>query len=906
MKSFTILMFCLLGISILSANTVSVDDLDFLIEREQYHLIDKYWEDISRFSSSSNIAERKLLLDYAQRTDKLELASDLHYSIARDFASLEDGLQWLILQSAVEADSTDIWLKTMLLSNSFKTVVDSLVFAFYATANQDQDLLARIEALPEYNDVIESSAKSLLDEISSQASSYEAIELIEYFYSSYPASKWHQAAFYLHLNHLANLKDYPEMQRVIYANQNRSAAHAYIAALFWMSPNARRDQCAEASAPILNQNLVYRAQKALYAAVQADGAVVLYDAYDKDYWQSRVNLQLLKSIYYYKLSGYESSDTPFGSLYGDEPHLIGLYPKQDKEMAALFDVLDKIHFGTNDKGELAEYYYWKGKVNALFNTKKHLQQAIRDFGQCLIYGSPRNRYDRDAQEMIAQILQKQGIRQSPLEYLRQAFAYQGIIFEDTHAFPNHRYTRVALADYDNDGLLDILFNGSDIYRNLGSFNFSAVSDSGAVARLQGNGGLWADFNKDGTLDFVSISHAADGNGDSLIKGQGKGHFVKVNEKAGEIDNGYPTEGAAFIDIDGQGYPSLYLANYETWQQRSGYPDNFYYNDQSYFSDESVKRGFHLPSYTVDPGLAGRGVAPADFDNDGKQEILVTNYRLTRNFLYKQADSLFVDVAALYGVAGHYKNGYYGHSIGADWADIDNDGDLDLFIANLAHPRFIDISDISQLFRNDGLQSRVIGADTLYYWLFTDITQTAGITFDELHSDPLFFDADNDGYVDLFITSVYENDRSYLYRNNGDGTFTDVTYLSGARIFNGWGCAAGDLNRNGKLDLVIGSGNGSKILANVTPNTNKSLILKPIHKGSAIDLIPVSENIPEHPNSPAFGARVELWKENARGKRQTLIRELSSAKGTTSQNAPELHFGLGDAVKWGFKLWRPEQ
>ncbi|MCD8480043.1 MAG: hypothetical protein LRZ88_07330 [Candidatus Cloacimonetes bacterium] len=88
----------------------------------------------------------------------------------------------------------------------------------------------------------------------------------------------------------------------------------------------------------------------------------------------------------------------------------------------------------------------------------------------------------------------------------------------------------------------------------------------------------------------------------------------------------------------------------------------------------------------------------------------------------------MDVAALYGVAGHYKNGYYGHSIGADWADIDNDGDLDLFIANLAHPRFIDISDISQLLRNDGLQYRVIGADTLYYWLFTDITQAAGITF----------------------------------------------------------------------------------------------------------------------------------------------------------------------------------
>jgi hypothetical protein len=906
MKSTMILLFCLLGISMLSANALSADDLAFLIEREQYQLINKYWDDFSRFSSSPNITERKLLLDYAQRTDNLELASDLHYSIARDFASLEDGLQWLILQSAVEADSTDFWMKTLLLTTSFKTVADSLVFAFYATANQDQDLLTRIEALPEYNEVIESGAKSLLDEISSQASSHEAIELIDYFYQSYPASKWHQAAFYLHLNHLANLKDYAEMQRVINANQNLSAAHAYIAALFWMSPTARRDQCADEADSVLNQNLVDRAQKALFAAAQADGAVVLYDVYDKDYWHSRVNLQLLKSIYYYKVSGYESKGVPFGSLYGDEPDLIGLYPKQDKGMEGMFDVIGQIHFSNNDKGELAEYYYWKGKVNALFDTKKHMQQAIKDFGQCLIYGSPRNRYDRDAHDLIAGILQKLGIQQSPMEYLRQVFDYQGIVFEDTHAFPNDRYTRVALGDYDNDGMLDILFNGSSIYRNQGSFTFNAVSDSGAVARLQSSGGLWADFNKDGILDFISISHAADGNGDALLKGQGGGHFVKVNAKAGEIDNGYPTEGAAFIDIDGKGFPSLYLANYETWQQRSGYPDNFYHNDGGYFQDESFRRGFHFPVYAVDPGLAGRGVAPADFDNDGKQEILVTNYRLMRNFLYKQADSLFVDVAALYGVAGHNKKGYYGHSIGADWADIDNDGDLDLFVANLAHPRFIDISDISQLFRNDGLQHRVVGADTLYYWLFTDITKAAGITFDELHSDPLFFDADNDGYVDLFITSVYENDRSYLYRNNGDGTFSDVTYLSGARIYNGWGCAAGDLNRNGKLDLVIGSGNGTKILANVTQTSNRSITLKPIHKGCAIDLIPVSEEMPDHPNSPAFGARVELWTENTQGQRQTLIRELSSAKGTTSQNAPELHFGLGDAVRWGFKLWRPEQ
>jgi hypothetical protein len=889
-------------LSVLGA--VPADDLRFLMDREQYHMIDKYWSDFSALAASSDIEERKLLLEYAQRDNKLDLASDLHYSMARDFASLEDALQWLILQSATEVDSTELALKATILARAFTAPADSLIFAYYASGDGDEALLSRIQTLPQYNDVIEASAKSYLDEISSSASSYEALELIGDFYASYPASKWQQAAFYFELMHLSNLKDYRAMQGAIYEQQFSSPAHAYIASLFWMSPSARRAQCESDSTSILNQNLVYRAQKALFVASQYDRASVLFDDYAKGEWASRVQLQLAKSIYYYKVSGYEDTHTSFGSLYGDEPGLIGLYAKPTKDFDGLFAALDKVKFTHNDRGELAEYHYWRGKANALFRNDKSRKAAIEDFGKCLIYGAPRNPYDANALDMIARLLEGLGIQQSPLEYLRQTYGYQGITFEDSNG-PDLPYSRVAIADYDNDGLLDLLYNGNHIYHNEGDMYFKALSDSGAVASLNSNGGLWADFNLDGKLDIMSISHDADGNGEALLKAQGEGMFVKVNERAGEIDNAYPTEGAAFIDIDGKGYPSLYLANYETWQQRSGYPDSFFYNDGGYFTDQSARRGFLEPVYATEPGLAGRGVAPADFDNDGAQEILVTNYRLNRNFLFKQTDSLFVDVAALFGLTGKYKDGYYGHSIGADWGDIDNDGDLDLFIANLAHPRFMEISDVSQLLRNDGLRSRVVGADTLYYWLFTDITKDAGITYDELHSEPLFFDADNDGDLDLYITSVYENERSYLYRNNGDNTFTDITFLAGARVYNGWSCATGDLNRDGKLDLVVGSGSGSKILANVTGTRNRSITLKPIRKSGEVDLVYYAADMPDHPNSPAFGSRVMLWKEGTRGKRQVLIRELSSAKGTTTQNAPELHFGLGEANKFGYQLWQPQ-
>ena len=92
------------------------DDLRFLMDREQYQLIDKYWSDFSALAASPDIGERKLLLEYAQRNDKLDLASDLHYSMARDFASLEDALQWLILQSATDIDSTELALIATRLS----------------------------------------------------------------------------------------------------------------------------------------------------------------------------------------------------------------------------------------------------------------------------------------------------------------------------------------------------------------------------------------------------------------------------------------------------------------------------------------------------------------------------------------------------------------------------------------------------------------------------------------------------------------------------------------------------------------------------------------------------------------------------------------------------------------------
>jgi hypothetical protein len=160
-------------------------------------------------------------------------------------------------------------------------------------------------------------------------------------------------------------------------------------------------------------------------------------------------------------------------------------------------------------------------------------------------------------------------------------------------------------------------------------------------------------------------------------------------------------------------------------------------------------------------------------------------------------------------------------------------------------------------------------------------------------------------LDLFITSVYENERSYLYHNNGNGTFTDVTWLAGARVYNGWGNACTDLNHDGKLELVVGSGSLTKVLLNSTSNLNKSMIFKPIWEGKKVSLISSYPAMKKQPNTPAFGSRVILTLKRPDGSKYSLIRELSSAKGTTSQSEQIIHFGISKNKVVDYKLFQPQ-
>jgi hypothetical protein len=198
--------------------------------------------------------------------------------------------------------------------------------------------------------------------------------------------------------------------------------------------------------------------------------------------------------------------------------------------------------------------------------------------------------------------------------------------------------------------------------------------------------------------------------------------------------------------------------------------------------------------------------------------------------------------------------------------MDNDGDLDLVSANLAHPRYIEVSDMSMLLRNEGAPN----------WHFTDGRAAAGIKYAETHSDPVWWDVDSDGDLDLFVTSIYQNCGSFLYLNNGRGHFQDVTWLAGARTFNGWGCAACDYDHDGDLDLAVGSGSGFSLLRNDgiwgAQRTRHWLQVRAEGVGS---------------NTAGIGARVTVTR---RGVSQT--RDVEGGRGTTSQSSLVSFFGLG--------------
>jgi Tol biopolymer transport system component len=254
-----------------------------------------------------------------------------------------------------------------------------------------------------------------------------------------------------------------------------------------------------------------------------------------------------------------------------------------------------------------------------------------------------------------------------------------------------------------------------------------------------------------------------------------GTFTDVGASAGVTTTAAGTC-AAWADYDNDGDLDLLLVNGSDILYRN--------NGDGTFTDMTATAGVTDSGH----GLAG---VWADYDNDGDLDLYVANYRGEPNRLYwNNGDGTFTDVADAAGV------NLAGDEISAIWGDYDNDGYVDLFIANDRSNIPVENS-ANVLYHNNGNGT------------FTEATASAGI-------DPLvgiisagaaWGDYDNDGDLDLYVSNQAEAGENNLYRNNGNGTFTDVTSAAGVNgTDDSQGCAWGDYDNDGDLDLLVVTGN----------------------------------------------------------------------------------------------------
>ena len=401
--------------------------------------------------------------------------------------------------------------------------------------------------------------------------------------------------------------------------------------------------------------------------------------------------------------------------------------------------------------------------------------------------------------------------------------------------------QACFVDIDNDHFTDIICGGV-IWRNERGKKFTNVGSASNVVA--------ADFDNDGNVDLFSWSQRR------LMRNTGGGKF---------IDHPLPTlpesvsRGACWTDFNNDGFVDLVIGGYEDWDRGITFPTFFLRNDA----------GKSFSMFTSVAAFRTRGVTAADYDRDGSSDIYMSNYRLQANNLYvvgKDAKAIR-DIAPERGAVATSGGFDGGHSIGAGWGDIDNDGWLDLFAGNFAHVDSRGDQPKSRFLRNTGPAGKFV---------FDDIG-ACGVFYQESYASPALADVDNDGRIDLFFTTVYGSasfgrpNNPVLLRNSGACWFSDVTAAAGVSgIEPTYQAAFADIDNDGLLELA----SGGRLFQSASVPGNHWLGVQLIGNGRTV-------------NRSAIGAQVVLTVG-----RQRLVRQVEAGTGEGNQNDLRLHFGLG--------------
>jgi len=472
---------------------------------------------------------------------------------------------------------------------------------------------------------------------------------------------------------------------------------------------------------------------------------------------------------------------------------------------------------------------------------------------------------------------------------------------------------VGLFDCDNDGKLDIVMvNGSTVerYKQSGGdmlvtlwhqdadLKFTDITEKAGLTRKGwGMGVAVADFDNDGNLDLFVTGYG----GNALYRNKGNCIFEDVTDKAGVRGGGFST-GAAWADYDRDGNVDLFVSRYvhvdmndlpafgsTKFCQFKGAPvqcgpwgmegetDLLYHNrGDGTFEEVSKKAGVDDPDKYY-----GLGVTWGDYDNDGWPDLFVAD-DATPNHLYRNNhDGTFTDDAMVGGIALNSDGQALG-SMGVTWGDYDHSGRLSMFITEFADQP-------NTLYRNEGYDNSGTRG-------FEDVAMSSYLGQASL---PLvgwgttFFDMDNDGWLDLFVANghVYpqmdnvKGSAAYaepilLHRNLRNGTFEEVSKAAGLAdmpLKSRRGAAFGDIVNNGNVDIVVlNVGEPPSLLLNTNKTSNHRVLFNLVGTKS---------------NRAAIGARVTIHAGGI-----TQFDEVRGGGSYLSQNDLRLHFGLGPAAK----------
>jgi hypothetical protein len=429
-----------------------------------------------------------------------------------------------------------------------------------------------------------------------------------------------------------------------------------------------------------------------------------------------------------------------------------------------------------------------------------------------------------------------------------------------------------------------------LYHQDADLKFSDITASaGLNVKGWGMGLAVADFDNDGILDIYVTGFGRN----ALYKGLGHCKFKDVTKQAGVEMDGFST-GAAFADYDRDGYVDLFVSRYVhlDMEHLPGFGSNekfcrfksvlvqcgpwgmegdsdmlFHNRGDGTFEEVSKKAGVDDPKHRY-----GLGAVWTDYDNDGWPDLFVAN-DAGPNFLYhNKHDGTFDEIGLTAGVAMS-EDGQELGSMGVDWGDYDHDGKFDLFVTN-----FTDQPD--NLYRNLGNNQ------------FSDMGWASGLA---QSSYPLvkwgtgFIDIDNDGWDDVLVAnghvypqvdaipgSPHYRQALQLFQNRQNGTFEDISSAAGfgaLPLQSRRGAAFGDINNDGNIDVVLlNIGETPNLLLNRSTSPNHRVLFKLVGTKS---------------NRAAIGARVKVT-----SKTLTQMNEVRSGASYLSQNDLRLHFGLG--------------